>query len=79
MLLFREKCFRNRETYQGKPRENQVEQLINHFDVNPEFAKECVRRPIDIVEVNGTMHSGEERTIKPTSPLRNQLRDLKHN
>ena len=46
--------------YEGKPRENEVENLVDHFDVDPELAQETVRRAVDIVEMESTVNSGKE-------------------
>jgi hypothetical protein len=57
------------ETYESKPRKDEIEYLIHQLHMDPEFAHHSMRRPINIVEMNGTVHCSEERTIQPTPPL----------
>ena len=47
-------------TYEGKPRENEIENLVDHFDVDPELAHETVRRAVDIVEMESAVNGGEK-------------------
>lgn len=56
-------------THKSKPGENQVEELIQHFHVNDELPEQAVRRPVDVVEVDGTMNCGEKRTVQPPTTL----------
>jgi hypothetical protein len=37
--------------YEGKPRGDQVDGLVDEFEVNQEFAREAVRRPICVMEL----------------------------
>ena len=41
--------------YQSKPGEDEIEQLIDHFDVYPELAEECMSGAVDVVEVERDM------------------------
>jgi len=38
-----------------------------------------MRGTIEVVEMNDRVYGGEERTVKPTTPVRNELRDLVRN
>ena len=62
--------------HKGKPREDKIKRLVDEFDVNPELACKAVRRPVYIVELDGTMYCGEERAVEPSAALRDQLRNL---
>jgi hypothetical protein len=46
--------------YKSEPRENQVEDLVDQFNVNPELAHDTVRRAVDIVEMESTVDGGKE-------------------
>jgi hypothetical protein len=63
-------------TYEGKPREDKVERLIEEFDVYPEFAPEGVRRTVNIMKLDRTMYRSKERAVEPPATLRDQLGNL---
>jgi hypothetical protein len=44
--------------------------------MNPEFAKDGVAAPVDIIKVEGRVNGGEETAVKPPPPLADQFRDL---
>jgi hypothetical protein len=44
------------KTNQGKPREDQIECLIKHFDVDPEFARKSVRGTINVRKLHRTVN-----------------------
>jgi len=46
--------------YEGKPRENEVENLVDQLDVDPELAQETVRGAVEVVEMESTVDGGEE-------------------
>ena len=64
------------KTYEGEPRKDEVEHLIDQLDVYPQLTRKRMRPAIDEVEVEGTVNGGEERTVEPSSPLRDELRHL---
>lgn len=60
---------------QAKPSEKLLEELINQFEVKPEFTNKSVIRSIKITKFDRCVNSSEERTVEPSSTLRYQLRD----
>jgi len=52
-------CSSRRKTYEGKPREDHVEGLVDEFDENQEFAREAVRRPIYVMELDSAVSRSE--------------------
>ena len=46
--------------YESEPRENEVKNLVDQLDVDPELAQETVRRAVEIVEMESTVDGGEE-------------------
>jgi hypothetical protein len=46
--------------YEGKPRENEIENLVDQFDMDPELAHDAVRRAVDIVEMESTVNGSKE-------------------
>ena len=52
--------------------------MIEHLDVDPKLAHECVGGPVEVVEVEDTMYGGKERAVQPASTLRDQLWNLKN-
>lgn len=57
------------KAHQSEPTEDQVEELVEHLDVYPEFPEEAVCRAVDIIEVPGGVDRGEERAVQPTTTL----------
>jgi hypothetical protein len=62
--------------YEGKPRENEIENPVDQFDMDPELAHDTVRRAVDIEEMVSTVNGSKERAVQPSPSLRNQLRNL---
>jgi hypothetical protein len=52
-----------------KTGENEVIQLIDHFDVDPQCAYQGMRGTVEVVEMNGRVYGGEEGTVKPATSL----------
>jgi len=67
---------RNEDTYESEPRKDEIEQLIEHFNMDPQLAHEGMRRAVDVVEMDSTVDGGKERTVQPPTALRNQLGHL---
>jgi hypothetical protein len=66
-----------KKTYEGKPREHQIEALVDKFEVNQEFVHEAVRRPIYVMELDRAMYRNEERAIEPPVSLQDQFGNLR--
>jgi hypothetical protein len=47
-------------THEGKPGENQVERMVEQFEVYQEFAHKGVRRAIYVIELDDVVCHGEE-------------------
>ena len=45
--------------------------------MDPELAHERMRRPVDVMEFDGTVYRREEGPVQPTTPLTDQLRNLR--
>ena len=61
---------------QREPREEQVEDLVEEFDVDPEFASKGVRGAVEVAEFDDRVERGEEGAVEPSPTLGDQLRDL---
>ena len=46
--------------YESKPREDEIENLVDQLDVDPELAEEAVRGAVEIVEMESAVDGGEE-------------------
>jgi len=46
--------------YEGEPGENEIENLVDQLDVDPELAHETVGRAVEIVEMDSAVDGGEE-------------------
>ena len=46
-----------------EPGEDEVEELVEHLDVDPEFAQEGVGGAVDVVKVDCAVHGGEEGAV----------------
>ena len=53
--------------------------MIEHLDVDPKLPHKGVRGPVEVVEVEDTMHGGKEGAVEPASTLRDQLWNLVKN
>jgi hypothetical protein len=69
--------YNRKGTDESKPREDQVEKLIQHLHMDPELPEERVCRPIDVMKVDRGMNSSEEGSIQPATPLGYEFGDLK--
>jgi len=67
---------KERVAHEGEPGKDKVECLIDELNVNPELAREAVRRAVYVVELDRAVYRGEERAVEPPPALRDQLWDL---
>jgi hypothetical protein len=65
------------KTHQSKPREDEIEGLVDKLEVDHKFAPKAVRRAIYVMELDRTVYRGEERAIEPPAALGDQLGNLK--
>lgn len=63
-------------THQSKPRKDQIESLIEHFHVDPEFTCKGMGATIDETKLDRTVNRGEEGSIQPSTTLTDQFRNL---
>jgi hypothetical protein len=65
-----------KKSHKSKPGKDKIKRLVDEFDVDPELAHKAVRRPVYIVELDGTVYCSEERPVEPSAALRDQFRNL---
>ena len=62
--------------HEGEPGKDEIECLIEELDVNPEFAREGMRRAVYVMELDRAVNRSKERAIEPPPSLRDQLWNL---
>jgi hypothetical protein len=65
-----------RVMHQSEPGEYEIEELVEHLDVDPEFAEEGVGGAVDVVEVDYAVDGGEEGAVEPAPALGDEFGDL---
>ena len=63
------------EVGEGEEGEHELDELIDKFDVQENFAGDSVVSVPDLAEVNKGVDSGEESSVQPSTSLGDELRD----
>lgn len=50
--------------------------MIGKLDVDPCLARKCMRGAIDVVELDGRVDGGKERSVEPATALRDEFGHL---
>lgn len=63
------------EVGEGCPGEEQLDSVVNELELQDPLAEKALARGPDAEHIDGGMESGKERAVKPTTTLRDELRD----
>ena len=68
---------RSRITYDSKPGEELVDELVQELEEKRDLADARVAAAEDLVEMEGSVHGGEKGAVQPSSSLHDEIGDLR--